>query len=64
MGVLRTIGLVVAIVLALAMVAGGAVLLSFAATIGSALVALLVVGTIVVLAAKEFYDTVIRRKRR
>ena len=63
MGVLKVVGCIAAILLALAVVAGAGFLLSVAMTIGGALMALFAVGTIVVLGTTELYEKVIRRKR-
>ena len=63
MGVLKVVGCIAAILLALAVVAGAGFLLSVALTIGGALMALFAVGTIVVLGTTELYEKVIRRKR-
>ena len=64
MGVLRWVGHIVAILLALAVVAGGGFLIAVAVTIGGTLMALIGIGTIAVLGWSEFYYNVIRRKRR
>lgn len=64
MGVLRWFGYIVAVLLALAVVAGGGFLIAVAVTIGGALMALIGIGTIAVLGWSEFYSNVIHRKRR
>lgn len=64
MGVMKVVGYIVALLLALAVVVGGSFLIAVAVTIGGALTALFALGTLVVLGTREFYETVIRRRRR
>ena len=64
MWVLKGVGVIIATLLAFAVVAGGSLLIAAAVTIGGALMTLFAVGTLVVLATTEFYEKVIRRRRR